>query len=159
MNHATVVTRATRSPLFPVLHYLGVNLFTPAIAMATGSGRWNWTVLVLAVPWGCWFLSLCLCHGPGEVPVGTCPAILLRGQTQKRDSVNILMGQPLTSRGWETGQIISSFISQVNNSDSCSTHFLVGSRSICPQWWLCDNTLWFIFLLPVSLHQALSHVP
>ena len=58
VNHAPAVTRATRAPLFPVLHYLRVNLFTPAVAMATSSGRWNWIALCLScVLWNCYFLS------------------------------------------------------------------------------------------------------
>lgn len=129
VNCAIAIAKATRSPLFPVLHYLRVNLFTPAVAMATSSGRWHQMTPCLSCAVTLSLLVLASWPQPRGDARGKLSS---HGAAWTTPQGRQLTCHPLTAGGWETGQSICCFVPQVNNSDSHSTRLLIGSRCSCP---------------------------
>lgn len=156
VNCASAIIRATWSPLFPVLHYLRVNLFTPAVAMATSNGGWNQITPCLSCAVT---LSLLVVASLATAP-GRClwEAVQPWCCTDKPPREAVLTSQPLTTGGWETGQGICFFVPQVINSDSGAAGLPMGSGCARPQ-----DQLKTLCALPLSwqiaLRQALTLVP
>lgn len=129
VNRASAISRAARSPLFLVLHYLRVNLFTPAVAMATSSGRWHQMTPCLSCAVTLSLLVLASWPQPRGDARGKLSS---HGAAWTNPQGRQLTSHRLTTGGWETGQSICCFAPQVNNSDSHSTWLLIGSRCTCP---------------------------
>ena len=90
--------------------------------------------LILAALWHCYFLLWPLCHLCGEMPVGTCSAILLHGQTQKGENANISMGNPwpVEDGRLDKSSIVSALGEQLWLTFYTASQSPAGSRSTCP---------------------------
>lgn len=124
-------------------------LWPPAVA---GETR---LCLILAAPWSCCFLSWPLCHSSGEMPMGTCSAILLHGRNQKGENSNISMGNPwpVEDGRLDKSSTLSSPGEQLWIIFYTASQSPVGSWSTCPVMTSGIIDPCFIFLFLVVLYQ------